>query len=273
MRSQLKNNEVEDKLSAEHKKVALNDISGQIARTQAATRDKEKMIDEAHTALEECRPLIWKTVSFLSREMPEIIRVAYEGDAPQMKAAPQDDQQENLSAYLLYVEDCLNQFRVCLDKDTRMQRVLPQPKASTPGVKKPNDLPSAQNIAGDDSDDDPETGMGDRPLDRMELKDRAQQNIARRRRKPNQVRAEERSRQEVEDGSGMASTPKADQAPANFQSDQAGARRNGDIERRPSGLSVKQATGGAGKSDAVPEEEGDRKEMWWRQQGRSSKQL
>jgi len=256
LKHQLKSNEEDKTLSGERKKAALHEISNQIARTQAATKEKDGLIAEAWGALEECRPLIWKVVSFLGREMPGIIRVAYEGDAPQMKAAPQDDQQENLGVYLMYIEDCLNQFRVCLDKDTRMQRPLPQPKDKNAAVKKPSDLPSAHNIAGDDSDDDPETGMGDRPLDRAELRDRAQQVIARRRRKPTQqVRTEER-RQEVEDGVPV-STPRS-------------TPRDADAGGLPT---IKQATGGSGKPDgrrdAAPEEEGDRKDMWWRAQNRS----
>merc|ERR1719499_1698891 len=81
------------------------------------------------------------------------------------------------------------QFRVCLNQEMLRKQDLPHPKTpsnAAAGMKKPSELPSA-HIAGDDSDDDPETGLGERPLMRAELREKAQAMINRRRKKPGQT--------------------------------------------------------------------------------------
>merc|ERR1719454_1215690 len=144
------------------------------------------MIEDSAAALAECRPLIWNIVKFLKDEIPSLIQAGYEGDPPAMKIATPDDHEENLNNYLIYIEEAILQFRVSLSDDAKqMANFRPQPpRGPAQPMKKPisSELPSA-HITGDDSDDDPDTGLGDRPWTRNELRARAEAMIQRRKRK------------------------------------------------------------------------------------------
>jgi len=182
LQTQLNDHKHQETQSSARRDNALSDIMAQIAQTKAATQEKNATIDDAVAVLAEVRPSVWNIVKFLKKEIPNMVNLAYEGDAPSMKAAPPDEQEENLNNYLMFIEDALLQFRVCLPAEA--QRTQPLPNRSQ-GVRRPTDLPVA-HIQGDDSDDDPEGGMSEQMLSRSELRVRAQANISRRRKKPGQ---------------------------------------------------------------------------------------
>mmetsp|Transcript_126445 Transcript_126445/g.369446 ORF Transcript_126445/g.369446 Transcript_126445/m.369446 type:complete len:663 (-) Transcript_126445:71-2059(-) len=222
LEEQMQNHKREELESTARKETALNDVSVQISKTKVSTQEKAKMIKEAEGALEECRPLIWNIVKFLNQEIPGLVRQAFEGDAPPMKTSAPDEGEENLNMYLMYIQEAISQFKVCLSQDVKPTGQPPRAGASRPGhveaqrgggPKIPSDLPSA-HVGGDDSDDDPETGLGDRPWNRSELRERAQANIQRRRKKRGEGGArpahEERGRLEATD----ESSPAAASAPA-----------------------------------------------------------
>merc|ERR1711865_57373 len=155
----------------------------QISKTKAATEEKDKMVKDSAEALNDCRPLIWNIVRNLKQNLPALLHAGYEGDPPPMKIATPDEHEENLNNYLMYVEEAVLQFRVSLTQD--VQPLRPQPprnRETNARPQRPAELPSA-HITGDDSDDDPDTGLGDRPWTRTELRDKAQEMIKRRKRK------------------------------------------------------------------------------------------
>jgi len=182
LQNQLNDHKSQETQSSARRDNALSDIMAQIAQTKAATQEKSVTIEDAAAVLEEVRPCVWNIVKFLKKELPNMINLAYEGDAPAMKAAPPDEQEENLNNYLMFIEEALLQFRVCLSSDAH--RIQPVPSRSQ-GTRRPTDLPVA-HIQGDDSDDDPEGGLSERMFSRSELRDRAQANINRRRKQRGQ---------------------------------------------------------------------------------------
>merc|ERR1719223_1270849 len=100
--------------SAARKSTLLSGLLQQIKTTHEATVEKSTMIEEAAQALGECRPIIWNMVSYLKKEMPPLVHAGYEGDVPPMKTPPPDEHEENLNIFLMYIEEALMQFRVCL---------------------------------------------------------------------------------------------------------------------------------------------------------------
>lgn len=184
LQNQLKSYQSDQSMSAVKKDEALSELSVQIQKTRAATEEKDKMVEDSANALADCRPLIENIVRHLKQELPSLISAGYEGDPPNMKIGVPDDHEENLNNYLMYIEEAVLQFRVSLSQDAQqMANLRPQPpKVPNQRPQKPSELPSA-HITGDDSDDDPDTGLGDRPWTRTELRDRAQAMIQRRKRK------------------------------------------------------------------------------------------
>lgn len=201
LQTQLKSYQQDQSQSAVRKDEALSEISVQIQKTRSATEEKDKMIQDSADALGECRPLIENIVRHLKEKLPGLISAGYEGDPPNMKIGTPDDHEENLNNYLMYIEEAILQFRVSLSQDVQqMADLRPQPpKAATQRAQKPSELPSA-HITGDDSDDDPDTGLGDRPWTRNELRDRAQAMIQRRKRKQHgKLMGEDKRSEAVED--------------------------------------------------------------------------
>jgi len=200
LNTQLSTYKQDQSQSAVRKGEALSEISVQIEKTKSATKEKEKMIQDSADALKECRPLIENIVSHLKDKLPGLISAGYEGDPPNMKIGTPDDHEENLNNYLMYIEEAILQFRVSLSQDVQqMAELRPQPPKATQRLQKPGDLPSA-HITGDDSDDDPDTGLGDRPWTRNELRDRAQAMIQRRKRKQHgKLMGEDKRSEAVED--------------------------------------------------------------------------
>jgi len=254
--------------SESRKSSALSEITTQITKTHASTKEKIQEGRELTKILGECRPHIQGIVKYLKEEIPNLVSVGYEGDSPQMKSSPPDDNEgvddehavpDSLLDHLTYIEEALMLFRACLPPDA--QRIWAQPKlAAGTRAKHPSDLPSA-NFTGDDDDEDDDTGQSEsRPWTRKELAAKAEQNIARRRRKPGQqgkLPHEERQR-EMDDTPGERSQPSKDN-PGQVQSDPAAA--NGSFSKSPSILA-----GGAPMEDA-----GGREDMWWRGQGQKKK--
>jgi len=263
--NQLKNHKEEGEQTEQRKSSALSEINAQIAKTHSATAEKEQLMADLTAHLEECRPHIWNIVRFLKSEIPDLVSVGYEGDAPQMKVLPPDEHDSQMNHSLLYVEEALLLFRVALGADA--QTLMAPAKASQGGLKKPSDLPSA-HWAENDDDDDEDGLMETKPWSRSELRDKANQNIARRRRKPGQqgkLPHEERRTDFDESQQDTlrreASTSKEGTAPGPGESSPA------NFSKSPS------MSGRAGLDKEASQEEagGGRDEMWWRGQGREKK--
>lgn len=262
LRAQLKARQEQEMQSEERKELTLSEVKTQITKTRAATLEKDKMIADSAAALDECRPLIWNVVKLLKQEIPSLCSVGYEGDAPPMKVAPPDEHESQLNHHLMYIEEALLLFRLCLAPDA-LQRTAPG-KPIGAGVKKPSDLPSAH--MGDDSDEDPESGLFDRPWTRSELRKRALEQLTRRRKlKPQGKPPHEDRKAEVVDD---ADATRRD-APVLPSSATAKDSPDNALEK-PSAMV-------GGKDQLVPEEEPaerkatNRDELWWRNQGRERK--
>jgi len=189
---EIRNKELQNKLSgytqqetsySSKRDGALNELDQQIARTQTATKKKHKLIEDASLVLDAVRPSIWNCVNYLKQETPQLLSLGYEGDPPPMKThAPPDEEDDNLLNCLIFIEECLSHFKMCL---------VVHPTISAPshsrsaGVKKPSDLPSTHAINEDTDDED--AGFSERMLLRSELRDRAQAVMLKRRKKPGQL--------------------------------------------------------------------------------------
>merc|ERR1719443_1143933 len=78
------------------------------------------------------------------------------------------------------------QFRSCLSQDANSVQIE---KKERKGQARPIELPSAISHPGGEDSDDEESGMGDRPWTRTELKTKAKQKIGERRRNRGAPRA------------------------------------------------------------------------------------
>ncbi|CAJ1337228.1 unnamed protein product, partial [Effrenium voratum] len=238
-----------------HDARALAEIKQQIQKTLDATEEKDHDVAALSKYLEECRPNIWNIVKFLKEEIPSLVEQGYEGDLPAMKMSAPDEHDGQMNHHLMYVEEALMLFRACLGSaDMRHTGVQAKQPA---GLKKPTDLPSMAHFtlanAPDDDDDDDEAGIETSTWTRSELRHKAQQNIARRRRKPgqtgNKLSMEERRADYDEEGSSM--------------------RREGSLPSKELG-EAPQFSKSSSMVDNKTEETG-RDEMWWRGAGREKK--
>jgi len=280
LKSQLTNYQQADVQASERKNAALSELSVQIMKTRSATEDKEKLTEEAAAALTECRPLIWNIVKFLKEEMPTLVSVGHEGDPPPMKVPVPDEHEENMNIYLMYIEEALLQFRICLSQEAQSgSQYRPHPKAINRATR-PNELPQA-HITGDDSDDDPETGLGDRPWTRSELRERAQAMIQRRKRKQHgKLVGEEKRTDNMDDNTDtkltMAPPPAREYAPSSSIASQ-GSKEDKDVSlsKSPSVSGKQTENFNFGDTPLREEDEvgggGDRKDMWWRGQGKEKR--
>eukprot|EP00927_Polykrikos_kofoidii_P072219 TRINITY_DN68362_c0_g1_i1.p1 TRINITY_DN68362_c0_g1~~TRINITY_DN68362_c0_g1_i1.p1 ORF type:complete len:616 (-),score=138.52 TRINITY_DN68362_c0_g1_i1:325-2172(-) len=254
LENQLKEHQGENRDSAARKSDALSEISQQIAKTRKASKDKDSMVESAVVALAECRPVICSIVKHLKEEVPSLVNAGYEGDVPPMKCPPPDDHEENLNLFLMYIEEALMQFRVCLNPE---KRPTPGPSSSfSPITIKPNELPPA-HIMGDETDDDLDAGLADRPLSRGELRERAQQNT-RKRRKPgvtSKVTHEQKGMESADDNSAVETTKT--QAPPPIARD--ASKETKTLWEEESGLSASQL---ANASQPVAEESGSDRKDW-----------
>merc|ERR1712037_289770 len=182
-----------------------------------------------------------------------------------------------MNSYLMYIEEALLQFRICLSQEAQSgNQYRPQPKAVNRATR-PNELPQA-HITGDDSDDDPETGLGDRPWTRSELRERAQAMIQRRKRKQHgKLVGEEKRTDNVDDSTdtrpAMAPPPAREYAASSIASKDSKEDKDATLSKSPS-VSGKQTENNADTS--LREEDdggggGDRKDMWWRGQGKEKR--
>lgn len=264
---QKKKYEKEQDESEKRKADAVNDLSVQIQKTRAATDDKEKMIEDSAASLTECRPLIWNIVKFLKQEMPALISLGHEGDPPPLKIGTPDDHEENLNNYLMYIEEMILQFRVCLSQDAQQAAQSysrPQKGPQPTKAAKPSELPSA-HITGDDSDDDPDTGLGDRPWTRNELRERAQAMIQRRKRKQHGKLIGEDKRADPMEDVPADNTARKDMGPPPTREYAASSIASKD-SKEDSGASGAKAPESYADGAGAEEEGGDRKAMWWRDQ-------
>jgi hypothetical protein len=184
LRDQLDTYQRDQKQSDVRKDEALKELDEQIKKTKNAIKEKNKMTEESDAALAECRPIIANIVKYLKQELPALIQAGYDGEPPPKSVQTPEDHEESLNPLLMYIEDAIMQFRICLSQDAQqLASQRPQPPKPTAGGKPSQslrpELPSA-HITGDDSDDDPDTGLGDRPWTHAELKEKALAIIQRR---------------------------------------------------------------------------------------------
>merc|ERR1719506_3182666 len=230
------------------------------------------MVEEAALSLVECRPLIWDIVKTLHESLPALANSGYEGEPLHLNLPTPDEHEENLNNYLMYIEEAVLQFRVSLTQDAQhMANLRPQPPRVPPQrTQKPSELPSA-HITGDDSDDDPDTGLGDRPWTRTELRDRAQAMIQRRKRKQygGKLIGEDKRAETVEEGPvSLTSTSTKDKEVFHGTMSVAPSSKEADTSGPPvcKSPSVASAVEGVGADDDG--NRGERPENWWRGQGK-----
>merc|ERR1719281_640299 len=185
LKNQEKEYKEQEEQSTVRKRAALNDLSTQIKKTQMAAGEKDRMVEEAALSLVECRPLIWDIVKTLHESLPALANSGYEGEPLHLNLPTPDEHEENLNAYLMYIEEAVLQFRVSIPNCELTQVARPQPKKWQDRnlVVRPGDLPSA-HLAGD-SEDDEDGGdpMAVLPLNRSELKSTVERLLTKRRNK------------------------------------------------------------------------------------------
>jgi len=150
-----------------------------------------------------------------------------------------------------------------------MANLRPQPPRNQQNTRtqKPGELPSA-HITGDDSDDDPDTGLGDRPWTRVELRDRAQAMIQRRKRKQHgKLMGDEKQRSETVDeiaipDSARGAPPAKEYAASSVASKESNKEPESTMSKSSS---MKQAGDIPGEGQ---QGDGDRPENWWRGAGK-----
>eukprot|EP00933_Yihiella_yeosuensis_P026981 TRINITY_DN20932_c0_g1_i1.p1 TRINITY_DN20932_c0_g1~~TRINITY_DN20932_c0_g1_i1.p1 ORF type:complete len:596 (-),score=125.56 TRINITY_DN20932_c0_g1_i1:131-1918(-) len=266
LQSKMTEHETEEKSVEEKKNTALSEITSQTVKTRAATVEKAKLAEELGSTLDECMPYIRNIVNYLKEDIPKLVSVSYEGDIPRMKNCAPDENETSMNHHLLYLEEALMLFRICLGPDASRIAQMPKQPSGAGTVKKPNnnELPSA-DFKGDESDDD-DTGIDTRPWNRTELENRAQETIKRRRRKPGQatkVGAHDSERRTENEDAAMDPTRRDVQAPKDFSPDRGAveAGQNGSFTKSPSMLQDKS------KDFQGQEGDGGREEMWWRGKG------
>jgi len=185
LKNQVKDYQEQEEQSTVRKRAALNDLSTQIKKTQAAAGEKDRMVEEAALSLVECRPLIWNIVKTLHESLPALANSGYEGEPLHLNLPTPDEHEENLNNYLMYIEEAVLQFRVSIPNCELTQVARPQPKRWQDKnlVVRPGDLPSA-HLAGDtDEDEDGSDPMAVLPLNRSELKSTVERLLTKRRNK------------------------------------------------------------------------------------------
>lgn len=269
LKSQLKNHKAEEGNSETRKDGALSEVQSQINKTRAATREKEALLAESDTALDECRPLVWSIVRFLKAELPKVL--SPENQAA-MKTPPPDEHENHLNNHLMYVEEALTLFRALLP-DSGTMRLAPLPKSNNPSVGvKSNDLPSSSLNAGEADSDDEEGAWTERPFSRPELRKKAQESMQKRKRKPGATGTakpiyEEREKQWQEAAQTEVSSPSH---PRQSSISEAAGSRPSEAIPVPKSPAKRDSSK---DSPTLGEEEGKggRDEMWWRTQGKEKK--
>eukprot|EP00747_Dinoflagellata_sp_TGD_P182936 gnl/TRDRNA2_/TRDRNA2_37510_c0_seq1.p1 gnl/TRDRNA2_/TRDRNA2_37510_c0~~gnl/TRDRNA2_/TRDRNA2_37510_c0_seq1.p1 ORF type:complete len:662 (-),score=140.89 gnl/TRDRNA2_/TRDRNA2_37510_c0_seq1:154-2139(-) len=297
LQNQLVDYKKEQTDSSARKNQALSELSVQITKTISATEEKDKMISDATASLQLCRPLIWSVVKYLKEHMPGLAQSAYEGDPPPQKVAEPDEHDENLNNYLMYIEDCIMMFRVCLTNTldgkgplVALNAQLPKPLAPTAAsgsTKKPQtqELPSA-HITGEDSDDD-DPAAGDkegRPLTRSQLRKNAEAKIQKRRqnragqhgKQPGVDETKETRRVELDEATGSSEptssqTRRNDPGPPPAKGEYAASSSVQSKDASDPPFSKSPSMSGAGAGPADDDEAGDRKDLWWREKNSKDK--
>jgi hypothetical protein len=260
LETSLKNHQLEEGNSKDRKEAALKEMRAQIDKTNQAVAEKDKMIEDASKALDNCRPIIWNVVKYLKKELPRLVKSGYEGDAPMMKQMPPDEHDGHLNHHLMYIEEAILQFRAALGEGAVSRaRPVPQAKASQATFQKRPIEPPSAHITGDDSDDDPEVGqlgLGDAVMDRKELQERALLQIQRRKKnRPGPQGRQVHTQDQVgdDDTSGGQKPLKEALAPPGSSAK----------ELEPGSGNMSKSPSGAGKP--ADGEAGFREGMWWRE--------
>mmetsp|Transcript_30867 Transcript_30867/g.65388 ORF Transcript_30867/g.65388 Transcript_30867/m.65388 type:complete len:627 (+) Transcript_30867:94-1974(+) len=275
---EIRNKELQGHLS-EHKKketttafkrdAALSDLQAQITQTRAATKDKHGMIDESLAVLQDVRPVMNRIVAMLKKQMPGLIRAGYEDAAPPAKSPVPSADDENMNNHLSYIEEMVSLFRIILApvgapnqlKDKRADNIALGKGTS----ERPRDLPVA-HTQGDDTDDEVEGGLSERVFTRAELRERANNAIQKRRRKPAQPgRQADGGRvddlETTAEGAGVTASPSSCAGGTGTQSGGLLSGSRKDIGAVPSKDSAEQIAR-VGSPDA--DGEADTSGKWWR---------
>lgn len=273
LESQKQEHELQHDHDSSRKDEVLEEVRMQIKKTQEASDQKEREIQEAHNALANCRPEVWKIVEFLTQQLPTLIQSGYEGDAPNMKALsePPDKHEENLNNYLMYIEKAILEFRVCLEQNKLWSQHVSHPPAkpnrvggaARPNDPKPSDLP-VMHVDGDS--DEEEEQLGNRPLTRGELRKKALNNV-------NKIGKGRQGRQQA-GGHGGKSQGETDGDVGEASRKAEPTSKDGLASKSPSVLAKdafpKQPSDST-PEDIKEEEDGDnRKDHWWRGQGKEN---
>merc|ERR1719161_1392383 len=126
-------------------------------------------------SLNECRPILEITKA-LKEQLPQLLGSAFEGDPPAMKMQPPEEHDETLNNFLMYIEEAVCQFRICLDEKGSQLKVPPQ------DGRRPTRPNEAQLPVADDSDDEE---ADSHPWTRSELRERVQNALQRRKKGKN----------------------------------------------------------------------------------------
>lgn len=183
---------------------ALTDVRQQIARTINAKEEKDRLIEDSVGVLADCRPLIWDTVQLLHSTVPSLMAGSYDSEAPFSEMSPPEEHTEDLSVFLIYIENAFSQFRLILRREKVGSGVLPAPRSTPAGRKPTTTLDLLPQIPGEDTDDEPDNAA-ERPLNRNELMSRALTNVNSRRRKRHSVPSQKHEPPEEEDDAQMPS--------------------------------------------------------------------
>jgi hypothetical protein len=290
LKKQLEKHQQEQEQAKGRKEKALAEVNAQIARTKAAAAEKDKMVRDLDTALVESRDSIKSVVrsldTFMKQGLPKLMNEPYDsGELPPMKASPPDEQEEHLNNHLMYIEEALLQFRDCLSK-VGLQRAVLQGKPPNGDRRygpRQETLPSAK-IHDNDSDDDPETGLGEEFWNRKQLLEKVRMQGKKPRkgqggvlRSHVQEAAEEAPPERAAPRRDAGPPPpKADYAASSVTSRESGYEQNSgstNLSKSPSVSVKQQAPGPEGMKESPQEDEadGDREKSWWSGKGKEKK--
>mmetsp|Transcript_39978 Transcript_39978/g.104859 ORF Transcript_39978/g.104859 Transcript_39978/m.104859 type:complete len:623 (+) Transcript_39978:64-1932(+) len=167
---ELRNKELENQMkrqkdieedASSRKKAALQGLEQQIEKTKSAAEEKMIQVHQNMEVLNESAPYIKQCADYI---IQTLALPKAECDLP--------DVEDDLLAYLTFVERIVKQYRDFLPPGAPVIQMRPPPhkKAGQQAMVNARELPAAENIA--ESDEDDEQPMSDRPLKRDELKER-----------------------------------------------------------------------------------------------------
>merc|ERR1719231_2139322 len=140
------------------------------------------MVEDTAQALTDCRPVILSITKYVQENIPPLLQASFGGmEPPPLRVGTPQEYDDNLNNFLMYIEEAVMQFRSCLSHNSSSVHGKIPPKPERKGPVRPAELPCGELKDKDNDSDDEESGMGERPWTRTELKDKASQKIQKRR--------------------------------------------------------------------------------------------